>query len=177
MDLFNRLNKCEKPEPIDEIEGLWINNATCGAMVYGEKGYVGEAYKYDIISMYPSIMCSKNMSFPLTSGTFRNITIDEEEQIQFYACGIYRCTIDIQNNKMIRSNKNNYYTHITMNQAIALKYKVSLIHDNEHNALQYNNCIIGSHIFGEFVDIIFPLKQAGNKRAKRYGGHCVSKIL
>ena len=168
MDLFNRLNKCEIPEPIQPDEADWINYATCGALVDGTK-YDGPAYKYDIVSMYPSIMRSNKFLLPIKRGIFSNISEKEELQIKFYSVGIYHCIIDVKNNKLMRTNKTNHYTHTDINYAISLGYKVSLIHDGNNNALIYKNsdCLMGSHIFGEFVDLLFPLKKAGNKRAKR----------
>ena len=52
--------------------------------------------------------------------------------------GIYRCSIEVEDHKLMRQNKCNYYTHIDITRARELQYNIILIEDDEPNVLYYS---------------------------------------
>ena len=65
--LYDHLNELGiVAEDITEREAEWLENASTGAMVFGEK-YEGEAWKYDINSHYSDIYSNKSFNVNLIS--------------------------------------------------------------------------------------------------------------
>ena len=88
LNLFNKFTKTINPEPILHDEALWINECMTSSIIWSNE-YKGEAYKYDYISMYPSIMRDSYFMVPIKCGEFTKIdTLPETPK-----CGIYRCKI------------------------------------------------------------------------------------
>jgi len=166
LDLFYKLNRCINPELIEQDEAIWIQNASYSAMCWADN-YEGKAYKYDVCSMYPSIMKDHQMLFPLKRGTFKKLTKEEFNNLKFYMYGIYRAKI--KGNKLFRANKKNYYTHIDLNRAKDLNLEIELIIDKEPNILHYprKDLIQGDKLFGSYVDLLFKLKKKKIKIAKK----------
>jgi len=133
-------------------------------MIWTEK-YKGELHSYDIKSMYPSLY-SAALAFPIKGGAFTNL----KELADNVPVGIYRCEIEEtdDSHKLFRYNKTNYYTNVDIKLARALKLKINLIQDNSANALIYKrSCLVlGSQLFKQYVDLLYPIKEAGMKRAK-----------
>jgi hypothetical protein len=161
--LFERLSAhIPNPEHISQIEMTWIENASLGAIIFSED-YEGEAWKYDVKSMYPSIMCSK-LLVPMKKGEFRKFTLDEFNNLKFYPNGIYRAVVkastDIKTNRLFRFNKLNYYTQISLSHAITLGLTIELIIDDQPNSLLYSRdkCLRCDEIFSKFVAYMFDLK-------------------
>lgn len=168
LDLFQKMNPHFLPEPILPDEAIWIENATCGPLVYAEK-YNGEAYKMDMVSNYGYIMKSKLFGVPVKRGKFVTLTQNEFKNKTFFEFGIYRVKILSNTNpKQFRINKNNYYTHYDLSIALLNKYKMELIEDENPNALLYdgNSRITGNLIFEKFVNFLFKLKSEGVPYAK-----------
>ena len=85
--------------------------------------YEEVAYKYDVNSMYGSILAS-NMNFPYTEGEFIVIKQKEMEKWKtekgsFFKYGIYRCMIE--DPVLFKYNIHNMYTHIDLALAHHLK--------------------------------------------------------
>ena len=161
--LFKRLSAhIPNPEHISQIEMTWIENSTLGAIIFSEE-YEGEAWKYDVKSMYPSIMCSK-LLVPMKKGEFQKFTLDEFNSLKFYPNGIYRTVVkastDIKTNRLFRFNKLNYYTQISLSHAIALGLTIEIIIDDQPNCLLYSRdkCLRCDEIFSKFVAYMFDLK-------------------
>ena len=58
LHVFEKLSKCIiNPEDITQLEMAWLEKSTCGALIFCDK-YQNSAYKFDVKSMYPSIMKS-----------------------------------------------------------------------------------------------------------------------
>jgi hypothetical protein len=123
LNLFDKYNKTIDTEKIDQLEAQYTSNSTCGAIIFS-KPYIGEAYEYDIVSMYPSILTS-SLLIPIKEGEYKYICNDEFKNKQFYAFGIYRCIInptdDKTTNNLFRFNPKNYYTYIDNKRAKELK--------------------------------------------------------
>ena len=121
--LFNSFNKTIYTEHIKQHEGNIINNASCGAIIFYTQ-YIGPAYEYDIISMYPSILIT-NLLIPLNEGEYNKISNNEFQQKEYYAYGLYHCIINEHNmkeiNNLFRFNDKNWYTHIDIKRAKELK--------------------------------------------------------
>ena len=167
LKLFNELNTVSPPEPILIDEAEWINKATTGAIIFGDK-YEGELFSYDFISFYPSILRSTQLLIPISRGTFNKITSDEFNNMKFIRYGIYRCSIEVEDHKLMRQNKFNYYTHIDITRARELQYNITLIEDDEPNVLYYSRekTINACQAFRPFVDYMYELKRNNIPGAK-----------
>jgi len=64
------------------------------SLIWCEKGYEGEAFKYDIAGMYMFIMQNAHKMFPIKKGLFRKIT--QSEFMDSTSYGIYRCKIEVK---------------------------------------------------------------------------------
>lgn len=171
LNLFDMFTKYIKtPDEIKQDEAIFINNASIGAIIHTE-AYEGEGYKYDVVSMYPSILNGMLLT-PLERGEFIRLSQDEFNNMQFYKYGVYRCIInksdDINVNKLFRFNNNNHYTHISLTHARKLGLKIELIIDDEPNFLYYSrDKLITCHeLFGKYIDFMFDLKQKKLPRSK-----------
>jgi hypothetical protein len=156
LHLFHTLNSGLKTEHIDQHEAEWIDEASIGGMLWCEKGFEGETFKYDFVSHYPSIMSSDKFRFPIKKGEF--VKINNLDKITY---GIYRVKISNVNERLFRLNPSNYYTHIDIFLAIKLNATIELINDDEPNALLYSpdKLIQGSRVFGEYINMLFELKK------------------
>jgi hypothetical protein len=170
LKLFEHFNKTIVAEEIGQTEAHWLQKASMGAIVYAEQ-FEGEAYKYDIVSHYPSIMRDVHMMFPIKAGEFSKITND---QISIYAnsvpMGIYRCKIEKKDNvKTFRYNQHNYYTNYDLKIAMSKNLKIEMIIDDEPNKLFYarDKVVTGSQLFLNYVDYLFKMKIKGIKFAKQ----------
>lgn len=168
LDLFDKFTKYLKhPEIILQDEAEWISNTNTGAIIYAES-YNGPGYKYDIRSMYPSIMISSG-KFPIGRGEFNKL--DNFDNLSYFQFGIYRCKIIQENdndNKLFRFNPKNYYTHTSLEHAKSLGFKIELILDNEPNFLYYSReKLIGfNEVFHKYIDFVFDLKQKKIPKSK-----------
>jgi hypothetical protein len=167
LDMFHKLSVPFHPDPIVQDEAKWIQEASMGAIAFGDK-YEGPAHKTDICSQYPYLMKQVKNRFPIKKGKF--IKLDE---IPFpIKVGIYKCKItgtgDYHKDKFFRFNKFNKYTNIDIVCAKEKGFTIEIIKE-EPNALvyEYEDCIAGSQLFGTYVDMLFDLKQNhGCKYAK-----------
>lgn len=163
---FLKTDLKQLPPDITQEEGEFLENASMSAMIFCNK-YDGPAYKYDICSMYPSIMCSPHMSFPCGVGELKTYTKAEFNKRSYHHYGIYRCTIDIKNTRLMKVNDDGYYTHIDLTRAQELGYKIDICEDDEPNAIVYSKSLTnGYKIFNEFVEPLFELKKKGITGAK-----------
>jgi hypothetical protein len=148
--------------------------------------YSGPAYKYDVVSMYPSIMNSQ-MRFPIRTGQFMTITNEELHNKEYLGYGIYRCNImpsnDKYTNNLFRFNKKHYYTHFDINRARELQFGIEMIEDEQCNFLYYapNTLITGHELFGKFVEKMYGFKCndiTGSKNILNclWGALCQSRI-
>ena len=82
---------------------MWISEANMGAVIYAEK-YEGQAHKYDVKSMYPSLLKSP-LKFPIQRGEFKILSTEEFTNMQYFQVGIYRVIIekseDTNTNKLL----------------------------------------------------------------------------
>ena len=161
--LFERLSEhIPNPEHITQDEMKWIENSSAGAIIFNEE-YEGEAWKYDVKSMYPSIMKSSLM-VPMKRGEFKNWQLDEFNALKFLPNGIYRAVVkagsDEKLNRLFRFNRLHYYTQISLVHAKTLGLEVELIIDDQPNSLLYSRdkCLRCDEIFSKFVDYVFDLK-------------------
>jgi hypothetical protein len=161
--LFNNFTKhIPTPPPILQREAELINLASQGAIIFTSKGFKGKVYKADINSMYPSIMNSQ-MLFPVKDGELKYI---KEFKSEFFEYGIYRAIVHMSDNvninKLFRFNySKNVYTNVDLTRAKELELDIELIVDDQPNFLYYSRdkLLTGTEIFGEYVNLLFPLKQ------------------
>lgn len=170
LDLFDRFTKyLMNPEPIEQDEAYWIQSANIGAIIWADK-YTGEGYKYDIKSMYPSIMSSTG-KFPIKKGEFK--ILETLDNLPYFSFGIYRCEVskseDESINKLFRFNHQNYYTHTSLEHAKALGLNITLIQDSQPNCLFYSReKLIGfNEVFTQYVEYMFNLKQQNIPASKK----------
>jgi hypothetical protein len=176
---YDMLKKLILPIRISPLEAQWLENATCGAIVYSDREYKGPGYRYDFSSHYPAIMSDNKMLFPTWPPNPKTFTKEEFDKLEFYQYGIYRCKITAKTPpKMFKFNKNNYYTHITLNGAKELGMKIEIIEDGYVNALIYprttdglelgeteRSLVQGHNLFGPTLKSLYELKMKGIKRA------------
>jgi hypothetical protein len=169
LQLFYDLCNPPIPEQIESYE-VDIFEACRGALIWAEK-YKGIAYKYDICSEYPSLMVSSQHKYPIGKGTLKTFTTEEFDELTFYSFGIYHVKVWDIDKRLFKENHENWYTHTDLNYAkTKLKLKISLIEDDEPNALLYDNSklMTGKKLFGPFVNYLFEFKKAGHKEIKKY---------
>jgi len=160
LNLFYKINQSiiYETEPITKNEVQFLENATTGAITYCEP-YEGEAYEYDINSLYPYLLMRNNYYYAFKEGKFMKKKQSFIDELFKYYCenkriyyGVYRCIItneiDTRNKKKdtdyykdVRKffvfNKSNYYTHIDIEMAFNLNLKITLIEDDQPNFLSY----------------------------------------
>ena len=152
----------------------------------GNYGLIKAAHKFDVKSFYPS-MYNSSQKFPVKKGEFKYITTKELDDTEFASYGIYRAVIqnseDKMKNKLFRFNKNNYYTHIDIKHARELGFEIKMIENNQSNFLYYSpdKLISGVSLFGEFINLVFPLKQNKVKGSKQilnflWGALCEKRL-
>ena len=96
-----------------EDEVKWICNCNHGQIFYKDNTFSSEVHRYDVNSMYLSMMSSANFKIPMKRGTFKTLTVDEFDTMRanFFEYGIYRVRIisdgSANTNKMFRLNKKN----------------------------------------------------------------------
>ena len=183
LKLFKDLEPDIKAEKIEKDEQEWIVNTMKGPLVWGEK-YKGRAYKYDIVSRYPSIMISNHFAVPIKRGEFKTIPKKEFSELKFFSFGIWRAKINGANRKLFKINNLNYYTHYDLTRAKELGYEIEIIEDGNPNFLFYNSyCRIpGNKIFKNYVNLLFELKKENVEGAKQilnalWGGLCKKNII
>ena len=167
LNLFYSFNRHIKPDNIRQVEAEYINNSSCGALLYAKAGIYSDVYKYDVCSLYPSIMSSGAL-FPIKEGELLRITTEDFNNMEFLKFGIYRAIIRGTTN-LFKFNDNNYYTHIDIKQAQELNLDVKLIEDDQPNFIYYSRdkLITGSELFGQYVKLLFNLKKKGVKKSKQ----------
>src|SRR6185312_5931353 len=152
-------------EPITLDESMWIRDSTVGAIIFANP-YQGPVWKYDICSMYPSILQDNHMLYPFREGVFETISNFDKD----YHTAIYRCTIGKKPGmeKLFRYNIHNKYTSIDVRRARELKLDIKLIVDGKPNVLIWDRsrCKTGAQIFRPFVKYMFELKEKKVARAK-----------
>jgi hypothetical protein len=173
LNLFDKFSKFVlNPAKLEQDESLWISECNSGALMYAEKGYNGQAYKYDVKSMYPFLLSSP-LKFPIERGEFNILCQDEFNKMEYYQLGIYRVKIekseDENINKLFRFNKYNKYTHTSLEHAKSLNFKMTLIQDEKANFLYYSpeKRIGCNEVFGEYVSYMYDLKEKESKLKER----------
>lgn len=168
LALFDRITKFINPEPILQDEAEWIKLSSFSALIWCET-YEGPLYKYDVKSLYPSLMNSTTLKFPVKRGEFKLLENFDKEYFDY---GIYRCKItksdDETINKLFKCNFHNYYTSIDLTNAKQLGLKIELIQDNKPNFLYWSRdkTITFQEVFKNYVNILFPLKENKVDKAK-----------
>jgi hypothetical protein len=116
-----------------------------------------------------------SQTFAIKEGEFQLITDKEfRESDAYFKYGIFRCVViksgDYSIDKLFRFNHKNKYTHIDLNNAKLLGLEIQLIEDGAVNFLHYSRdkLLSGNELFGEYVDLLFNLKQSKVPRAKTY---------
>jgi hypothetical protein len=168
LQLFYDLCKPPIAETIEKYEIDILEKCQNGFFIYGDDGYEGKGYKYDVVSQYASVMKSTSISFPTKKGVLTTITQQKFDDFKFLPFGVYHLIITGYDSRLFKANPENWYTHIDVNRAKELKYKIDLIENDENNLLYYGDRINGARLFGPYVNFLFPLKQAGHKEIKPF---------
>jgi hypothetical protein len=149
-------------EPVSAQEEQWIDDAHKGGLRY-IKGDITlkQGYEYDVRGSYASQISSPDakFTFPINQGEFHYI----EEIPEVVKYGLYRVIIEESNdynlNRLFKFNQANIYTHYDINGARILGLKMTLIKNNEANALLYTTGRAnGSVYFRGLVDYLNKLK-------------------
>jgi hypothetical protein len=159
LNRFYELNPALKADAIEQDEAEWISDCHLGGLIWAQKGYQGEAYKYDINSCYPAILSQQRFSFPIKRGNFKIITNEDFNNMKFIEFGIYRAKISKHDNKLFVTKTK--YTHIDLNRAKELGYKIELIEDGKPNLLSYGGkgIRVDGRVFKTIIDELYKLKK------------------
>ncbi len=94
------------PEKILTDEMKILESCKAGAIIFGVKGKT-KAFKYDVVSQYPSVMRSDKIQFPINKPEYHTITQNEFKEMSFYRYGIYHVKIDNIDRRLLTENENN----------------------------------------------------------------------
>ena len=162
--LFDKTVKHIHPEVLTPAESEIIYFSMIGPLIYSEE-YSGFAYSADFKSFYPGILTDKTFMFPVKQGQLKTLTEDEFLAYEFLPFGLYRVNIERSQFKKIRvlfryNQHSDFYTHTDIRVARSLNLNVTLICDEEPNALIYqrSDCLTGSQVFAPFVNKVFKIK-------------------
>jgi hypothetical protein len=160
---FYELNPSLNPAPIKEKEGKWIQKALCGALIWATTGYEGPGHQADLNSAYPTVLQDEKFRFPIKCGEFHCISQGAfQEDLHRLRYGIYRVKIEGIDKRLFVEKNNGYYTHMDINRAVQLNYKVTIIEDDKDNCLLYSGkeCTVNGHVvFKKFVSELYGLKE------------------
>ena len=148
-------------------EEMWIKKASMGGLMYARKNtHLKRGYHGDINSNYGYLL--KKVQFITRKGEFKNIQDMHREFDDTRRYSIYRCRIFGVDRRDVFPNSRNFYTGFDVETAVKRGYRVSMIHDEYPNVLEYGDrCRIkGKDVFGKFVDSLYTLKKAGVPMAK-----------
>jgi len=168
-DLCNVKLPENQPEPIDNKESFILMKLKTGPICFGQQTE-GMMYKYDVVSEYPSVMIGQS-NVPFGKPTYHKFTKEEFKKMDFYKTGLYKVQIFDYNDKVIKYNSENWYTHCELNFIKSeLKYRLEIIEDadDEENALIYNKVRQSKTLFKPYVDYLFNLKNQKIKYVKKY---------
>lgn len=142
------------PENVEQYEFPYLKNG--GGIRYAQKGYEGDAYKYDINSFYPSIMASSKVKMPICKGTLTDITTEELKQKRYAQFGVYHAEIICDNDVKFTTSKDNMYSHYEINYAKKLALDIivlgqALIWSNDQTMTLHK-------IFDKYVKYLYRIK-------------------
>lgn len=165
--LFEKLSQSiPANESLNPTEAKWISDTMMGGIIWAKNDWKGFGRQYDETSLYPSIMQSA-LTFPIGKGKFQSVKdfVKKHQNKDYAIYGIFRAEVEYKDDMkaLFRYNKNKKYTHIDLLYARELGLQVALIQDDTPNALIYEMeaRIPGKVIFGEYVNFLFKLKNAG----------------
>lgn len=155
--LFSTIHTEIKPEKVEEYEFNYIMNCGGGARV-SEK-YEGEAYKYDICSFYPSLMCGNVLKIPIKRGILTTIDQEEFNKMTYIKYGIYNVEISYRNEQDKKSFtllNSNMYTHYEVNYAKKLNMSIKVL--GQHILYSNESVVKASSLFKQYIDKLWPYK-------------------
>jgi len=166
-----------KYDRIEFYEYEFFENCFNGGLNTATEGTFENVKAFDYKKFYPNLLGGDKTTkeIPITKGKLYNLEeIPPKKNIKY---GIYRVKITSNSpniSKVFAFNENNYYTHADLKRAIDLSYskrfevKISLIKDEEPNALIYDNLIKTKKIFIRYVKKLKEclLKYPDNKLCK-----------
>ena len=127
-------------------------------------------------------MRSVHMQFPTGEGKLFTLDKSSFDELKYFKYGIYHVKIYNVDKRLLTYNTEHWYTHICLNRAIELKYKLELC-EHENNALSYEGQLTnGFKLFGGYIDYLFKFKKEGHSEVKEYlnrlwGGLCKINIM
>ena len=109
-------------------------------------------------------MSTNFLLVPVKRGEFRTMTQAEFEACKYMPIGILRCKIEKKNDndyKKFRFSEKNKYPHYEVSFAREEGMKITMICNGKPNILEYSrdDCKTACELFGNFVKILYPLKQ------------------
>lgn len=173
MQFFLRQMKKQniKEEKTGTHEVSFIERGKYSAVQFADE-YEGKAYKFDVISHYPSVMMDSNNSFPVKQGTLMTITTLDDLPEDFY--GLLECVIDDTSTHFMRSNNKHVHTHIDIKQAQKKGLMVKIVQKPD-NCLYYppDTLRSGSDLFKTYVERVFYLKNCKDEPLSKIILNCL----
>ena len=140
-----------------------IFQANRSGLRYKKKGVYKNMIELDINKQYSSILSSSNHSLPKGTPVKKIITQQQIDRYYKFPFGLYHCKIygDLKGH-LFMENKNNVYTHIEMQLAKELGFKIKLIKDEY---LHYKEKFKACKLFGAYINLLMPHSK-GNSSVK-----------
>ena len=153
-------------------EGRWLHFAHRGGLMWAKNGFLGETWKYDITSFYPSI-CKSDRLFPASKATMVYLTESPTLQ-ELQAPAIYRVFIHGAH-PLLRLKPIDkpcqefmYVTNLDLLNArdLDVPYSLALNENKWANCMQFSKCVEGTRVYGTYVDTFFAMKKDGKQTGK-----------
>jgi hypothetical protein len=161
LSLFYKYNMCFEHEPMDEFETATHLKCRRGGLMFADtvtSVQDKELSCYDINSSYPSVMI-KHCSYPYTKPEY-SILADKPAT---WGLGLFHAKIHNIDMRLMSCSQSDWYSSVDLNRATELGYEIELIQDGEINSLQYKKFIVGTHLFGAYINDMYVHKNTINE--------------
>lgn len=179
-------------EPVHNSKEIeFIDNTSGGGLQYLKRHWVGTVYKYDKISMYPSIMASDAVAVdglfvPYKEGTYGTSDLNAFLQENYFYYMVKNVKIIFSENctevikKGFTKKVPGYYTHFEIKLAKLLGCKfTTLDNSGKVDFIYYSKeqCIPCNEMIGRIIKDIYEVKRSPHtKQGKFYAKIYLSKI-
>lgn len=162
---YNQTGKTCTHGKIEEREFKWMEKTPNSGQMYCKKG-TSNCYGYDKKKFYGNVLSMETFRFPKNEGKETKLKkLPKKDKLKF---GYYNVKITCDNDdfrKIFMFKKDNYYTNISLYQAMKHKKKfdvtIELLQEDEFNCYLYDDddIVDGKSIFHEWFNILNKIGQ------------------
>lgn len=142
-----------------------IQEALMGGILYADRGWEGQGWKYDITSCYPSIMASSNR-LPLGEPKWCHTDQTQHQRPSFILAELHGYHPLMRNTKSGKPLGQRWYTNLDLQMAHSLGLTVTLATD-KRNCIKFTHSTTASAVFGKYVRTVFPVKRQAQDDQER----------